>query len=549
MVFTSASTQTPLQSAAAGSWGQLSCDRNDLANIMVRCAICGNIHATEDHWRFMADMPQEPDALIDDLVKMRLYQPEALGLADTISQADLRKALFLKLAGRNDPKRERLVLELSRLAGGLDAAFGAAFGPQAGRFFGDAMRVEGFSRRQFLRNVAIGAALVTLANCSNTTETTETPEAGGDAPPPDAADIEKRDIKVGFIPITCATPIIMSEPLGFYQKYGLNAQVVKMPNWAAVRDSAIAGELDAYHMLAPMPIAMTLGLGSAAFSVKLASIENNNGQGIAVANQHLGKINGPADFKGLTIGLPFDFSNHNLILRYYLASGGLNPDQDVKLEILPPPDAVAKMASGQLDAFLMPDNLVQRTVFEGIGFIHILTKDIWPGHPCCAFVAGQDWIDTNPNTFRAINKAIIDGATYANDPANRQEIAAAIAPKAYLNQPVEVLEAVLTGKFEDGQGNTQDVPDRIFFDPYPWQSFATWIATQMVRWDYLPAEKANYAQLGQEIFLTDLARELATELGANPPTELVRTEELSADTFDPADPEGYLKSQIDKFGV
>jgi nitrate/nitrite transport system substrate-binding protein len=100
--------------------------------------------------------------------------------------------------------------------------------------------------------------------------------------------LEKTDLQIGFIPITCATPIIMSEPLGFYEKYGLNATVVKMPSWGAVRDSAIAGELDAYHMLAPMPIAMTLGLGSASFGVKLASIENINGQAITVAKRHKG---------------------------------------------------------------------------------------------------------------------------------------------------------------------------------------------------------------------------------------------------------------------
>jgi nitrate/nitrite transport system substrate-binding protein len=140
-------------------------------------------------------------------------------------------------------------------------------------------------------------------------------------PPPLPPTLEKTDLQIGFIPITCASPIIMSEPLGFYEKHGLNAKVVKMPSWGAVRDSAIAGELDAYHMLAPMPIAMTLGLGSASFGVKLASIENINGQAITVAKRHKGNINGPADFKGFTFGVPFPYSMHNLLLRYYLATG------------------------------------------------------------------------------------------------------------------------------------------------------------------------------------------------------------------------------------
>lgn len=540
MVFTSAST--PSQ-----RWNSLTCQQGEVNDIAVRCLICGSFHSTQDHWKFMADMPHNPADLIDDLVKMRLYQPEAIAVADAISQAELRTSLFIKMAGKGSPKREKLLLDLIKLAGGLDEAFAAAFGPKAGQFFSDAQHVSQFTRRKFLKNIAVGAALVSLSNCAQQSAT-DAPEA--DAPPPTGiGDLEKSDLKIAFLPITCATPIIMSDPLGFYDKHGLNVELMKYASWSVVRDAAIAGELDAYHMLAPMPIAMSLGLGSAPFQVKLASIENNNGQGIAVAKKHLGKVNGPADFKGMTIGIPYDYSNHNLILRYYLASGGVDPDKDVKLLILPPPDAIAQMATGQIDAFILPDNFTQRVVFDDIGFIHLLTKDLWPGHPCCAFVAAQNWIDENPNTFRALNKAIIDGATYANDPTNRKEIAAAIAPRQYLNQPVEVLESVMTGNFEDGQGNTLDVPDRIYFDPYPWKSFASWISTQLVRWGYMPTEKADYGEIGEQIFLTDLARELAEEIGADAPEELSRVENLKFGDFDPAQPDAYLKEQIDQYGV
>lgn len=495
----------------------------------------------------MADMPQEPAELIDDLVKMRLYQPQALDVADAISQAELRTALFVKQVARGSHKREQLVLDLIKLAGGLDEAFAAAFGPKAGQFFRDAQRTSQFTRRKFLQNIAVGAALVSLANCA---QQPQPDESAADAPPPPTTgDLEKTDLTIAFLPITCASPIIMSDPLGFYEKHGLNVTLTKYASWSVVRDAAIAGELDAYHMLAPMPIAMSLGLGSTPFQVKLASIENNNGQGIAVAKKHLGKVNGPADFKGMTIGIPYDYSNHNLLLRYYLATGGVDPDNDVKLLILPPPDAIAKMSTGQIDAFILPDNFTQRVVFDDIGFIHLLTKDLWPGHPCCAFVAAQNWIDEHPNTFRALNKAIIDGATYANDPANRKEIAAAIAPREYLNQPVEVLEAVMTGTFEDGQGNSLEIPDRIYFDPYPWKSFSSWISTQLVRWNYMPTEKANYEEIGNDIFLTNLARELAEELGADVADEVTRVETLKFGDFDPSQADAYLKEQIDKYGV
>jgi nitrate/nitrite transport system substrate-binding protein len=445
--------------------------------------------------------------------------------------------------------QKQICHDLIKLAGGVEEAFSAAFGPQAQEFFGDALQSSTFRRRDFLIKVAAAAAVVTLTGCPAPTPT-ETPQAtsGGtpNTPPPG---VEKTKLKVGFLPITCATPIIMSEPLGFYSKYGLEVELVKMPSWAAIRDSAIAGELDAYHMLSPMPISMSLGLGSTAFPVKLASIENINGQAISVANQHLGKVKEAKDFKGFSIGVPFAFSMHNLLLRYYLASGGLNPDTDVQIQVIPPPDAIAKMTAGQMDAFLLPDNVVQRSVFNKIGFIHLLTKDLWAGHPCCAFAASQKWIDAHPNTYRAINKAIIDGAGYANDPKNREEIAKAIAGKNYLNQPEPVLKAVLTGKFEDGQGNTLDVPDRIGFDPYPWKSFAKWISSQFVRWDLMPKEKAEYEQIATQIYQTELAAELAKELGQTPPAQTERVEKLKFDSFDPAKPEAYIEEQIKQFKV
>lgn len=517
------------------------------------CQMCGGVHFTRDHWQHLATMPSDPVEMIDDLAKMGLYKPNAFTLAQSISQAELRKQLFLKAACKGDSKRERLVGDLIKLAGGLDQAFSAAFGPKAGEFFRDAQRTSSVTRREFLRNIAVGAALVTLTNCAPGGDQPDIGEANVD--PELTAKLEKTELKVGFIPITCATPIIMSEPLGFYKKHGLNAEVVKMPSWGAVRDSAIAGELDAYHMLAPMPIAMTLGLGSSAFGVKLASIENINGQAITVSNRHKGKIKGPADFKGFVLGVPFPYSMHNLLLRYYLATGGLDPDKDVKIRPVPPPDSIAQLVAGDIDAYLMPDPFNQRAVYEGEGFIHKLTKDLWPNHPCCAFAASDVWINEHPNTFRALNKSIIEAAGYASKGENRPEIAEAISSRAFLNQPTEVVEAVLTGKFEDGTGQTLDIPDRIDFDPYPWQSFANWISSQLVRWDLQGDGKAKeaidgkYDEVGKDIFLTDIARELATELGQTPPEEIYKTETLAFDEFDPANPAQYVEEQIKKYNV
>ena len=534
-------------------WGSLGCTSKSLMLPGQPCQDCGTMHFTSDHSQFMQTMPQDPVDMVDDLIKMGLYKDSQLRAADRVNAHELRKALFLKRVGRGDPQREKLILALCKQAGGLENAFAAAFGPQAGLFFADSIHNSGTTRREFLRNMAVGAALVTLASCGGNGGPAT--QDAADAPI-DPSALEKTDIRVGFIPITCATPIIMSEPLGFYERYGFNATTVRMPSWGAVRDSAIAGELDAYHMLAPMPIAMTLGLGSPTFGVRLASIQNINGQAITIAERHRGNVNGPEDFRGFIIGVPFPYSMHNLLIRYYLATGGLNPDTDVQIRPVPPPDSIAQLIAGDIDAMLMPDPFNQRAVFEEAGFIYMLTKDLWEGHPCCAFTASDNWIEANPNSFRALNKAILEAAGYARDPDNRAEIAAAISGRAYLNQPQEVVEAVLTGNFEDGLGNTQSVPDRIDFDPHPWQSFAKWISSQLLRWDLQGDARVSevitndtFNSIGEEIFLTDLARELAEELGQNPPAENSREEQLAFDTFDPSDPAAYVQSQIDTFGV
>ncbi|MBD3883666.1 ABC transporter substrate-binding protein [Phormidium tenue FACHB-886] len=511
-----------------------------------RCP-CGGTHFPQDHWQAAEGMPHNPVELIDDLVKMGLYKPETLQLAKTLTEVEMKEALLLRQIGGGNPERERFCQALIQEAGGLDQVFAAAFGVHATEFFSNTIRNSDFSRREFLKRVVVAGALIAAASCGQ--QEANQPAAGQSPAAAAPTNLEKTDLTIGFIPITCATPIVMSEPLGFYSKYGLNVQVKKMPNWAAVRDSAIAGELDAYHMLSPMPIAITLGLGSAAFPIKLASIENINGQAITVALKHKDTVKEAKDFRGFKIGVPFPFSMHNMLIRYYLAAGGLDPDKDVQISPVPPPDSVAKMAAGEIDAMLMPDPFNQRAVFEEVGFIHMLTKDLWDGHPCCAFAASQNWIDTNPNTFRAVNKAIVDAAAYANDSANRSEVAKALIERKYLNQPLPVVEAVLTGRFEDGLGNSQEVPDRIGFDPYPWKSYAKWISSQLVRWDLMPKDKADYDKIAQEIFLTDVSAELQKELGQTPPAEVEKTETLKYDQFDPKNPTAYVDEQIKKFKV
>jgi nitrate/nitrite transport system substrate-binding protein len=351
---------------------------------------------------------------------------------------------------------------------------------------------------------------------------------------------EKPDLAIGFIPITCATPIIMAEPMGFYAKHGLRATVRRAAGWAMIRDWAINKEVDAAHMLSPMPLAITLGAGAPAVPFLMPAIENVNGQAITLATKHQG-VKTAKDMKGFRFCVPFEYSMHNYLLRYFLAEGGLHPDKDVQIRIVPPPEMVANLKAGNVDGYLAPDPFNQRAVYENAGFIFMLSKEIWDGHPCCAFAVSQAFAAEHPNTFRALFKSIVEATQYASKPEHRKEIASAIAPRNYLNQPVPVLEQVLTGKFSDGTGAIRDVPGRIDFDPFPWHSMAIWILTQMKRWKQIPAD-VDYRKVAEQVYLAADCDKLAAELGYPTRGTTQKTHVIMGKTFDPARADEYLKS-------
>ncbi|MCF8015993.1 MAG: ABC transporter substrate-binding protein [Chromatiaceae bacterium] len=361
-----------------------------------------------------------------------------------------------------------------------------------------------------------------------------------------AGPLEKTKLKVGFVPITCATPIIMAHPLGFYEKYGLDVDVIKTAGWAVARDKSLAGEYDASHMLTPMPLAISLGAGSTAVPYRMPAVEDINGQAIVLHNDHKDKRD-PKDWKGFKFGVPFDYSMHNFLLRYYVAEHGLDPDQDIQIRVVPPPEMVANLRAGNLDGYLSPDPFNQRAVWEKVGFIHILTKDIWEGHPCCAFACSEQFTKEMPNTYSALLKAIVDATFYSQKHENRKEIAAAIAPTNYLNQPVPVIEQVLTGRFADGLGNVQDVPDRIDFDPFPWHSMAVWILTQMKRWGYIEGD-IDYQGIAKEVYLASDAGKTMAELGYPVPEATNANYMIMGKEFDWTQPEAYVQSFAIKRG-
>ena len=395
------------------------------------------------------------------------------------------------------------------------------------------LQAAGPTRRQLLVGLG-GAALVTLIG-----EVLPFDKLKAFAADP-VGKPEKKDVVVGFIPITCGTPIIMAEPLGFYKKHGLNASVKRAAGWAMIRDWAVNKEVDAAHMLTPMPLAITLGAGSVPTPIYMPAVENINGQAITLHIKHKG-VKTAADMKGFRFCVPFDFSMHNYLLRYFLAEGGVHPDKDVQIRVVPPPEMVANLKAGNVDGYLGPDPFNQRAVYENVGFIYKLSKEIWDRHPCCAFTVTKEFATTYPNTFLAMWRAIVDATHYASDPSHRKEIAAAIAPTNYLNQPVTVLEQVLTGTYADGLGAIKKEPNRIDFDPYPWHSMAIWIMTQMKRWGHLKGD-VNYKAVAEQVYRAADCDRIAKELGYPTHQSTSMKHTIMGKVFDPDQADAYVKS-------
>ena len=388
------------------------------------------------------------------------------------------------------------------------------------------------TRRAFLK--AVGASTASAAIAAMFPLGTVTDVFAQSAAP------EKKNLKVGFIPITCATPIIMAEPMGFYAKQGLDVEVIKTAGWAVIRDKTINKEYDAAHMLSPMPLAITMGVGSNPLPYTMPAVENINGQAITLSMRHKDKRD-PKQWKGMKFAVPFDFSMHNYLLRYYVAEHGLDPDTDIQIRSVPPPEMVANLRADNIDGFLGPDPFNQRAVYVGVGFIHILSRELWDGHPCCAFAASKEFVTTQPNTYAALLKAIITATAFASNVDNRKQVAEAIAPANYLNQPQTVLEQILTGTYADGLGGVKKEPKRIDFDPFPYESFAIWILSQMKRWGQIKGDVDYKAIAGQVYLSTDAAR-LMREAGLTPPATSTKTFSVMGKPFDPDKPEDYIKS-------
>src|SRR5580704_6364436 len=352
--------------------------------------------------------------------------------------------------------------------------------------------------------------------------------------------LEKTKLVVGFLPITCAAPLIYGENLGHYAKQGLDVSLQKIAGIGIIRDRMISGELDVSQQVMPVALTMTAGLGGTTQSIKVLTICNQNGNSLVLAAKHKDNRD-PSKWKGFVFAVPFEQSHQAMQLRNYLASYGLDPDQDVTYRVIPPTEYVSSLRVGSIDGFFGGEPGGQRAVYEGAGFIHAISRDLWNGHPCCSVTAAESWITQNPNTFMAFYRAIIAASLHVSDKKNRDGMAKVLAQPQYLNAPEVVIEQVITGRYADGLGSIKIAEDRVDYQPFPHYSAAVWLMTQLRRWNMLKHD-IDYKKLAEQVMLATDAAKIIRELGGNPPAAEFGKEIILGKEFDASKPEEYLRS-------
>jgi nitrate/nitrite transport system substrate-binding protein len=369
-------------------------------------------------------------------------------------------------------------------------------------------------------------------------------------------------VRLGFIPLTDCSPIVMAKELGLFKKYGVEVIVTKESSWANVRDKILTGELDGAHCLYTMPFSVYTGVGGKAGSeMKIAMMLNVNGQAITLSNDFCGKVgfkqmNKVAPVvaaklkaeKEVTFAMTFPGGTHDLWLRNWMAIAGLN-QKAVKIITIPPPQMVANMKVGNMDGYCVGEPWGGVAVKQGIGFTQIASQDIWKDHPEKALVVNKDFSTKRKGDLVKVMKAIMEACIWLDNPGNRKKAAAIIGRAPYVNAPADVIEGRLMGDYNLGCNQGTEVYDKdymLFYKGgtvnYPRKSYAIWAMAQYVRFGYLK-EAPDYKAIADKLILQDLYEEVAKSMKIKVPTDDMKPFSLTMDktVFDPNNPAAYLK--------
>ena len=400
------------------------------------------------------------------------------------------------------------------------------------------------SRRTVLQAAAVGAAGVSPALRS------VVHAAGSDAP-------EKKEVKIGFIPLTDCASVVMASVLGIDQKYGVKFVLSKEASWAGVRDKLVNGELDLAHVLYGLVYGVHMGTAGPKKDMAVLMSLNNNGQAITLSKAlaDKGAVDGPslarfmaANKREYSFAGTFPTGTHAMWMHYWLAAAGINPLSGAKLITVPPPQMVANMRVGNMDGFCVGEPWNHRAIMDGIGVTANTTQDLWKDHPEKVLGTTADFVRKYPNTTRAVMMAVLEASRWIDAGLqNKLKMAETVAQKAYINTGVDAINQRILGRYQNGLGRTWDDPNHMkFFNDgkvnFPYLSDGMWFLTQHKRWGLIKSHP-DYLGIAKQINQIELYKSVAGAMGISVPKDPMRSSKLmDGVVWDGKDPARYADS-------
>ncbi len=328
----------------------------------------------------------------------------------------------------------------------------------------------------------------------------------------------QRRLRVGFVPLTDCAPLVMAHELGLFRKYGLDVGLSRELGWATIRDKIIHGELEAAHAVAGMPVAATLGLGSVACDCLTALVLNLHGNAITLSQELWrrgvrdgaslrGEIIRSRREKTFTFGVVYPFSSHNFLLRDWLAAAGIDPDRDVRIVVVPPPQMAANLRAGNLDGFCVGEPWNSVAVQSRAGWCPAASAELAPGHPEKVLMVRSDFAERRGEQHLALVAALLEACEFCDAPDHREQIIATLAQPAYVNVPVAALRPGFSADFDFGHGEVRHIPNFNVFHRHhanePSADKAAWVL-QHLRSHRLCRSVTPGPALGRQVFRPDI---------------------------------------------
>ncbi|MCP2731397.1 ABC transporter ATP-binding/substrate-binding protein [Limnofasciculus baicalensis] len=368
--------------------------------------------------------------------------------------------------------------------------------------------------------------------------------------------LEKVNLEIGFVPLTACAPIAIAKEKGFFTKHGLDeVSLVRETSWRGIVDGMAGGYVDAAQMPSGMPLWLTLGgHENRPLPVVTALTMTRNGNGITLCKRFYDQgVHTLADFRRLLLEFPDEqhrmgmvhpSSMHNLLLRYWLASGGIDPDKDIQLKTIPPAQMVVDLQAKTIDGFCVGEPWNIRAAMEDVGFTIATDLELWPGHPGKVLGVREDWAEAYPNTHIALVKAMLEACRYCADTANEQEIRQILSRREYVGTNISYIH------LGDPNASTcslekpmREYAHHLFFGDgvnRPSRTEQLWHMTQLARWDHTPFPR-NWVEILERVCRVRVFSTAARELGLVDISYTKGAIELfDGIPFNAEDPLGYL---------